>query len=228
MAESLGVELLRNPEHAEKLTPQYASLLLFHSFRHSQGVEEIQRDIFSYIHIIRPEWRITPEDKPGIFAGSKEMIHAFLYGSGHGRKQGMALHDSYPIQDIETVNIAIADALDHMEDRFDDKKSKPKKKRELIQIMSDSIINTDLHWLLEEDGRERSPVSEKPKMDPWLSFIVHFGLNGNSTGVPELDEMYRDIRAFIVGSNVQINQELTEILKIYKRKHPGVKINLNP
>jgi hypothetical protein len=231
IGESVEVVLPRNPENAEKLTPEYASLVFFNSFRHSQGIPIIQRDIFSYVHIIRPKWKISPEDKPKILEISQNMILSFLYGEEDKRKEGVILHDSYPPKNIAIVEII--NRLGDMEDKFNDKeKPTPEKKRELIQKISESITSQDLDFLNRENGRERNPDSKKPLMDPWLSFIVHFGLNKNSTEVPEFDEMYRDIRAFITRPGAEINQfwlnSFTETLNIYRKKHRGVKINLEP
>lgn len=227
IGESAEVALSTNPESVEKLTPRYASLVFFNSFRHSQGVLTMQRDIFSYVHIIRPKWKITLEDKPKILEISQNMIHSFLYGT-HGRKEGVSLHGSYPQKD--RANTEMVHQLADMEEKFNDKeKSDPEKKRELIKKIADVITEKDLEFLSQEQGRNKIPHnSRRPLMDSWLSYIVHFALNKNSTGVPELDEMYKDIRAFITRPSAEINQNLTEILKIYRKKHPGVKINLNP
>lgn len=225
IGESAEVALSTNPENVEKLTPRYASLVFFNSFRHSQGQTTIQKDIFSYLHIIRPEWKITQEDKAKTLEISQNMIFSFLYGKGHERKDGVTLHDSYPTKD--RAGIDIIDQLGEMEEKFnDEEKSDQEKKRELIQKLAEDIADTDLYFM--EKGRKRSPDRKSPPMDPWLSHIVHFALNKNFTGVPELDEMYKDIRAFITRPGAEINQKLTEILKIYRKKHPGVKINLNP
>lgn len=151
------------------------------------------------------------------------MILAFLFGGEHKRKKGVMLHARYP--DRYKANTDIMHELDEMQEKFNDKeKSDPDKKRELIKKLADEITDRDLEFL--RKGRERNPDSKKPLMDPWLSFVIHFGLNGNSTGVPELDEMYKDIRAFITRPDAEVSQKLTETLKIYIRKHPGVKINL--
>lgn len=230
IGESAEVALSTNPENVEKLTPRYASLVFFNSFRHSQGVPTMQRNIFNYVHIIRPKWEITLEDKPKILEVSQNMILSFLYGT-HGRKEGVSLHVSSKGTHKDRVNIEIAHELAEMEEQFNyyNEKSDPEKKRELIKKIADVIIDKDLEFLSKEQGRNKIPHnSRKPFMDSWLSYIVHFGLNGNSTGVPELDEMYKDIRAFITRPGVEKSQELTEVLKIYRKKHPGVKINLNP
>lgn len=227
IGESVEVVLPRNPENAEKLTPRYASLVLFNSFRHSQGMPVLQRDIFSYIHIIRPTWKITREDKPKILEISQKMILSFLFGT-HGRKEGVTLHNSYPYKD--RANTEIVYALADMEDQFSyEAKSDPEKKRELVKKIADATTGKDLEFLSKENARNKIPNnSRRPFMDSWLSFIVHFGLNKNSTGVPELDEMYKDIREFITRPGAEISQELTEVLQFYRKKHPGVKINLNP
>lgn len=226
VGESVEVKLSRNPENAEKLTPEYASRVFFNSFRHSQGIPNIQKSIFRYLHIIRPTWKITLEDKPKILEISQNMILSFLYGTD-GRKEGVTLHDGYPNKD--RVNTEIVHELAEMEEQFNyEAKSDPEKKSGLIQELADDITNQDLYFLNRENGRERNPPSKKPSMDPWLSFIIHFGLNKNSTGVQELDEMYKDIREFITRPGAEINQKLTETLKIYRKKHPGVKINLDP
>jgi len=228
IGEPAEVALPTNPEHAAKFTPRYASLVLFNSFRHSQGIPIMQRDIFSYVHIVTPELKITPEDKPKVLELSRKMITSFLYGKGHDRKEGVTLHANYPPKNI--VNDRIAEELDEMQERFNDKeKPTPEKKRELIQKIADTIIDRDLGFLEREDGRNKIPHnSRKPFMDSWLSYIVHFGLNRNSTGVPELDEVYADIRAFITQPGAARSQKLTETLKIYRKKHPGAAINLKP
>ena len=228
IGESVEVVLPRSPENAEQLTPKYASLVFFNSFRHSQGTPlPLQRDIFTYLHITNPTWKITPEDKPKILEISQKMIFSYLYGEEDVRKDGVILHNNYALTK-GMVNTTIVNQLDEMQEQFNDQeKSDPEKKRELIQKISNSIIGKD--WVFLQRGRERSPPdSKKPFMDPWLSFIVHFGLNKNSTEIPELDEMYKDIRAFITRPGAKITENFTETLKMYRQKHPGVKINLKP
>ncbi len=50
------------------LTPEYASQILYYSFNYSQGEAGNHRNIFRYIHKIRPDWQITPQDRNMIFA----------------------------------------------------------------------------------------------------------------------------------------------------------------
>lgn len=230
IGKSTEVALSRNPENIERqrLTPQYASLILVHSYRHSQGAPPIQRLIFSYLHFIRPEWKISIGDKPKAIDLSKEMIFSFLYGKGNKRKERrVTLHENRPNIYV-TIN-DIRNQLDIMQTEFNNQENlEPENKKKLVEEIAKEITFRDLKFLERKNGRKRNPDSKKPLMDPWLSHLVHFGLNGNSTRVPEFDEMYEDIRAFITRPGAEISQALTDTLKIYGEKHPGIKINLKP
>ena len=50
------------PEHdADRLSIQTAIKLLLLSFDHSQGGQEIQKLLFQFTHLQRPNWRVEPE-----------------------------------------------------------------------------------------------------------------------------------------------------------------------
>lgn len=229
----------KNPEMQNQLAPEYAARFLFHSFRHSQGYPSIQTHIFEYAHIIRPGWKIPKEEEKTILEISKKMILSFI-GQDGKHKTGIVLHQALPSTNQDGQ---IEGQLDEMRKAFSEQTNLYSDWKDIItaHIVRDIVVR-DQDFLTKENGRERSPGhSEKPLMDPWQSFIVHFGLNRNPTGIAEFDEMYADVRKFIIThlsgkSSLEDNfidnddwiRNFKNVLRIYQEKHPGAKIDLSP
>lgn len=212
------------------LTPEYAAHLLYHSFRHSQGSPNLQERIFNYVHFTRPEWRIAPKDKPTIRRLSGKLISKYLGEDNH--KKGVMLHS--PVKDYD-LDRNLDAGIDDMEKTFNGIHSFHREKGDLVSAITGDVIFHDLKFLELKTGRPRIPgSSEKPAMDPWLSFIVHFGLNRNPTGVTEFDEMYGEVRKVLFDPPVEerVYQDWSpsyqKVLEIYQEKHPGAPIDLNP
>lgn len=215
---------LKTESLQETLTPEYAARFLFHSFRHSQGDSVLQSRIFSYAHLLRPDWTIDDGSRSKIREISQKMVFAFLGGNGEGKKD-VVVHTPSAIGD--DAELGVMKELDYMEERFDERAPN---RDELSTQITKLIIERDLKYLTRDGGRERAPASaQKPLLDPWLSFLVHFGLNRNPTGMVELDEMYKDVRVSVTKPSEE--RDLTgfnDVLRIYQEKHPGTPIDLNP
>ena len=222
-----------NKEHQ---TLGYATLLLFESFRHSQGFSPFQRKIFHYLHLIRPSWTISQEDREKINTQITLKTKAYIGDKGaHGK---VRTHSSEST-DRNRMLIAKDNALDSMVVTINDglePGEKRRSKEELIPMIAQYVIQMDLNFLIRPDGRSRSPITKEdtdasnPHMDPWLSFVIHYALNQNSTNIEEYDRMYQDVRKAILSD--KINQEakdgLEQVTIIYQAKHPGVAINMQP
>lgn len=198
-------------EIQNQLTPEHASNIFVASFRHSQGLPDIQKNIFSYLHSIRPDWKITPEDKPEILNTSKEKVQAFLFGKENKARENTT-HSKYPTKEVAKRDIE--DQFEEMEEQLNNQEEADQDKKEkLIQKIANGIIDRDSYFL--DKGRK-------------ISYIVHYGLNEHSTGIPEINEMYKEVRKFITLSGIKDNKKLAEVLRIYGEKNPGVQINLDP
>lgn len=220
----------KKPEIQQNLTPEYAALLFFHSFRHSQGIPALQTEIFKYVHLIRPAWRITSEDRPKIEEISTRKIDSFL-GKQATTKHGVVAHRIISHSTEKVINVELEDMRDAFNGDYIVIPWIPGAKNRLVKQIAKYIITSDLDYCKRQYGRERNPsYSEKPLLDPWLSFVIHFGINKNSTNIAEFDQMYADIRKVILSGKVMNLKDRTQtkfaqLLEIYQQKHPNILIN---
>ncbi len=209
------------------LTPDYAARFAYHSFRHSQGNQWLQKQIVSYAHAIRPSWEVQQSDIPKISTALNTLLPSFE------KMKQQGLHVSTEATSYYGTSRATDRILGLMEHCLKGE-SEPKEselKGEIINDISKAIINQDHHFLIQKYGRNKIPPDiNSPSRDDWLSHVVHFGLNGKPTGLKEFDEMYRDVRAHILSGRLdqESQKKFDEVLQIYKDKHSGVAINMQP
>ncbi len=198
------------------LTPDYAARILFQSYKHSQGLSGLQRDIFRYIHTIHPTWYMDNEQRKKVEELSEDRIIKYRSSS---------LHSEADANDIKSVLVDMQSALNYGEDEGRGRGS-------LVKEVTRCIVERDYASLKLRNGRPRQlPNQNNPATDPWLSFLVYYGLNGNTTHLPELDRMYSDVEKFVTGEGLESLDKKTQaqfavVMEIYKQKHPGTNINL--
>jgi hypothetical protein len=128
-----------------------------------------------------------------------------------------------------TVDNAIDKNLKIMQTIFDEE---TEDSEILLPKLSTSIFKRDYHYLVDPGkGRLKTPTTEDDRSffnDPWSSFFVEFVMRGRKTGIPEFNEMYRDVRAYIERQHREKTEEwvmnmepkFTEIIKSHNNHHP--------
>ena len=206
----------------EELTPEYAARYAYHSFRHSQGNQWLQKRIVDFTHSIRPSWKVDGSNLPVISEEFSKLLESF------DRMKQQKLHASTEATSPYGTSRA-ADRILYLMEHFLKGESEPKE--EIIKGIAGAIINQDHNFLTRENGRNKTdPDINIPLRDNWLSHAIHFGLNGTPTGLEEFNEMYSDVRDHILSGKLdqESQDKFEQVLKIYKDKHPGFEINMQP
>ena len=73
----------REEKESAELTPQKLWQLFFNSYLFSQGDADLQGDIFKWLHLRHPEWRITDEHKKYILNTGVGRISRYMGGKHH-------------------------------------------------------------------------------------------------------------------------------------------------
>lgn len=241
----------------EELTPERAFQIFFLSYRFSQGNNELQQNIWSYLHATNLQWRITgemeqfmKEKAPPVFEKflwSTEMLHptlsrstlqwgeswSGLIGEGPPKELGLKSYLSGNIEKMRDVFNAHVDLT-------------KRSKNELVRRILKGIIERDRRFLNrhrgDDSGRPRSKGIEgpTPQADPFLSHICYYVLEQHSTGSPEYDQMFQDVKSSLLSVVEQkkhslIEGELSESFKfplvrvilIYRAHHPDSESGLD-
>jgi hypothetical protein len=227
-----------NRENLNELSVERAAKLLFLSFRFSQGNSLAQHRIFEWLRLNYPDYRILEKDCEAVLSRAIEIAKSFF------NKQGQKLHVNI---EPDIVKSSLESELGKMQRLFKGRNlnssSLPNSPIELEEILEKekTILGSLLDVLTEVDikninkGRTRYTgyQSNKVETDPRASFLVDYGLLGNSTGATEYDNMFKQIKDYIKllkGSSDPKNQKIINnilgVIKLYNRHHPNKRVDL--
>ncbi len=207
-----------------ELSIQYATKLLFSSFRFSQGYPDLQDLFFQYIHQLHPEWKIDETFAAELFESSKKVLINFLnpgeQDSSTTLTKKISLHNPDPDTEmpfsVETIENDTQMEIKNMMAYFNgetpdteedtDKQLEPNVPSQVLSKIAVYLIERDEQFAtgyserirknMETDGTERY----SPYKDPHLSYLCYFGLEGHSTGIAEYDHMFRSLREYLLQS----------------------------
>lgn len=254
---SAAQEQVSEPESSEQaLTPEKALKLFFNSFRFSQGSNKALEGMFLYLHLSNPSWRITPEIREHLRVRGPEVFEKFLV-----REEDKSLHKPFypkelPLREIrDSIRSEILSELHLFEGSFSTEPTPhvPEGigRNALAVLITKQLIEQDLRFLSLPGGRPRgAALAENPattSQDPYLSHICYYALQGHSTGIPEYDMLFSDIRDVIQRSfgrteagqlnnddtrvSLQLSSEHLEMLQrvaaIYNAHHLDERVTLN-
>ena len=97
----------------------------------------------------------------------------------------------------------------------------------LVPILTKTIVGRDFYFLATKGGRFRKPdISGNPALDRWISHTIEYALRGRRSGLPEFDQMFRDVRNYITRNEIDNvgtyddKRKLPEVISIYNEHHP--------
>jgi hypothetical protein len=159
------------------LAPEYTSDIVVATFRHSQGAANFQKDIFDYIHLIRPHWRIPQEDIASITGQMLPEIVGHVKSANH-------MPTEQPI--LLELNRVVGEFKASL-----NRSTPPLEKQVIVERLVEYTLLRDHYFLSSTKARPRGTGYTT---DQFASFFRDFVLGSQSTGFPELDEMYKDAK----------------------------------
>lgn len=237
-------------EDNEELMPERAFQIFFLSFRFSQGSNSLQQHIWSYLHATNPQWRITEEmeqfmkeKSPPVFEKflwGKEMLHPTLSRSTlqWGESWSGLIGERSP-KELDFKSF-LRGKIEEMRDIFNtDVNLTKQSKKKLVELILEGIIKRDHKFLdrhrRDSVGRPRSRNTENYTIqtDPFLSHICYYAVEQHSTGSPEYDQMFQDVRSALrsvvrlkkhfLGDDKLVESfkwDLAHTIHIYQTHHP--------
>jgi hypothetical protein len=161
---------------------------LLASFQFSQGGPSMQVMIFRYLKQLHPGLTFEPENTEHLESESARPAEAIT--SNLARHQpvsaggaGEAINRVLEIA-RSTPGIANAELLT---------------RQEIIGALAEADLERDKHYLERPSGRNyESDGSEHydPRKDSWRSDLCYFGFLGNTTGLPDFDQMFAEIASW--------------------------------
>lgn len=184
--ESLQLEARR-----QTLTVPVARQVLFYSFYFSQGTPEIQENLFTYIHLIRPAWRLDNENWDALFALASPIEHFANLGFHEFFQAGQ----DRIIEELDAI-------VPYLYLILNGNPALPAIRDVLVGELMADIIAKDYRYLVEYGRRPKTEVTYaaqhpgygyNPMIDPYLSHFCYYALLGNTCGVPEFDELFAEV-----------------------------------
>lgn len=211
---SNNLETSINPEF---LTVDQAARLIYFSFYFSQGKPRLQHGILRWLHLSYPEYNCDNIDQEQLVDVVLKSIKKTVPEKGTGPSNSNATHIG-----VET-DISL-ELLRYTNLFFDYLRGEGALNilglSELRSTIATQMINQDYHWLISKSGRPRHKQGERkgPMHDPFLSHICYYALQGKSTGVPEYDQLMKEV-ATVIRQEFSQNNMLLAVIDRYNRLH---------
>lgn len=239
-----GEELRQDPKIKD------ISNALYWSFEFSQGTTTIQREIYNYLHVARPNWKVAPPEQKQIAKLVQDRVLKRFFEKARKPKP----NKPFESQDPSHIKVFYEDAAKQAGDECDrlvtnlNENILPSEegRRRMIERLTDLIIVRDSAFLIGKGkgrGRpRRKNYSGSSRFDPWLSHIQYYAIAGNPAPTPEYTQMFGDIRNWlkekIMNGQIEIDyknkkdptsfglerlgNDLSSLARIWEQKHRGM------
>lgn len=175
------------------------SSLIMSTFELSQGDPDLQSNIMEFLVFNNPEYRMSSDEEQVVEARVKKLIMGRVEISSEDPNS----HTRIPYYSIDaqlkkplrimTGNRSL-DSVLSAEQRVEANSL-------LIKKITTGIIARDHHFLVDyyqQGGRPRGrKFSLDSKLSPWRSHLKSYAFDRETTGVSELDEMFRGVRLLV-------------------------------
>ncbi len=206
----------------EPYSMQAAGRLLFTVNRLSQGGTDGVAKLIHYASA-RLEWRPDMVVVGDVIAGVRERVLRFV--------SNQAMHERIDMGSVDDQLQSQAEKLKLYAG------TDPSDAEALLPDIARYVVKSDAHWLLAQKGRPRRGSDGQPSTDfhdAWLSHMCHFGINGNTTRHPLFDDMFRQIRARLFGTEKSREalmdwsgmRNLREVVALHNEHHPDDRVEL--
>jgi hypothetical protein len=201
--------------------------------RLGQGIRNPQYDVLRYVKGRNPDLEITDDAFPSIRAATKNLVYSMFFPNGDvAVAEQTYLHTSHSETGGMIMKFVVDDGINEdllkMQEIFSEKSEDPEA---LLPKIIGYTLKRDYHYLVDPGkGRPKPTISEDNRSflrDPWSSFSIDFVLRGRSTGVPEFNEMFTDIKNLIATQRegqtevwtTETEPKLTQIIESYNSHH---------
>jgi hypothetical protein len=183
--------------------------LFIASYEHSQGNQPLQSLIFGYFHTLHPDYRIDDATKDTVSLRCRQIVdHLILTSDDQPRSRfpHKAVDDDGILVNVDKEFNIFCTILN----------GRPATNtRRMVKLITAYMIQRDHIYLSMDDGRvARSNRGDEPYhrlRDPFFSYICHYALLGRSTGIWEMDHLYRAVN--------QECQRLATVVSQQQRRH---------
>ena len=169
----------------EELTPEKARSIVHWSFFFSQGDLDSQINILRFVQELHPNWDLSNALSPEAVENLKKPITKTITNPNLHRE----------LKEVETNGLS--GTSDKIREGL---KAEPQPSKDtLLRQITEGLIKHDWEYLCHVNGRPRKTEGD-PKnffQDPYLSQTCYFALEGNSTPVPEYDQMMLGVKKVI-------------------------------
>lgn len=227
------------PEAQELWTPQYAAEIFLNSWPHSQGNPELQKHIFGYMHRQLPFATMPDQLKTIVMGLTARPIQEHATHNPLSASKDPSIVAAHPTPKAGSIPNEFMGRLNDMQRILNE--TDPVYGN--VQALTEVIIRRDYRWLVGEFNKDGERVSEPgrprsnpdvadPQRDPWLSHVIHYGLQGQATGHPLFDRMYGEINEYIRHGNASgdwgrnTDAMFDMVLQVYAEKHPHIQSDL--
>src|SRR3989344_230693 len=211
-------------EDIESLTIHKAWVLFYNSFLFSQGSQDLQKEIFSWLHHKHPYWKMDDGFVKKLTDIAEKKIPAFFASPG----KHVTLTEGEKAETHTVIN-----AMQRIFNTAEAGLITASELEEMLEGIALEVISLDYKYLITRNGRKRPVVSGlpiSPQHDPFLSHLAFYGFESGSH-VPEFREMWEDIvrclRKRIKEKEFQESSSgsnLRAVIGKYETTHPGKKI----
>lgn len=191
------------------LENERVSKLLIHSFRLSQGDPKLQGYIFQYLHLKYPKWKIFEDQFDPIIDLSMPIIEQIVFKAKklpqeetpytlHTLKVKPRFEPSGDERNIDNDDLIISatEQLEVMMDIINGAYRRNPKVKESIKERNDIILQENINFtmhMIQHYMKERDDTFVERGRT--MRQYDHYVVGGHSTGVPEYDQMMRDVKS---------------------------------
>ncbi len=216
------------PVLERKLTDEEIAKYLWNTFKFSQGLPNVQKMILRYISFFTGPQKMTGERKKNIlaiFAGMTGTISQTYFAPAKLEKRGQ--HGQVIFREDRKGNPAFWFQMNAYLWRLNRNTSRIHE-QVLKRTILLSLLYLDYKYLIIMGNRPRGFDVKREEdnlfKDEYFSFIVHYLIRGNPTGIPELDTMFARMKKYYCKEAFYLTKKpndffFTRIIKAYNDKH---------
>lgn len=217
-------------ESRQYFTLEIAKPILLNSFFLSQGKPSLQDNIFSYIHLIKPAWKVDPTTRNDL---SKYITDVAIKMKDKGLHKHMGSNIA-----ARAEAIRVFDVMDKIFAGQYREGNIGTTHHDLMRLITTGMIDRDIYGFTNfgERGAMRYEHPEErrytPLTDKYLSQFCYFILGENNLNIPEFDNMFEDIREYIQAPEVmaylkqKFPDKLERTVELYNLHHPDKQVSL--